>query len=339
MRRSSPSISRTSANPRSPAAAETGARAAPTGLPCGPSSPPASAVHGADSTRLVTCTSGWHSWSNLQAGHFSGLGLDFYDCHVYDDNGALPAASSLNLDKPVICGEFGQSTSSWNDSIQNSCISKLVPNAINNGWAGVAYWDYEFPGSTDYLAMLNSNGSWRPGVTTLKNFYVASIDGDGGPNGGGGGGTATTIYDFENSLNGWAGSNMTGGPWSANDWAASGTYSLKEDVNLASAASYSLYTNAANNFSGKTQLTATVHHALWGNYPGGMTAKLYVQCGSGWTWHDGGIVAIGTGNTVLTLNLTGFANLDQIKALGIQFTSGPGNSGASSVYVDNVTLK
>jgi hypothetical protein len=152
----------------------------------------ASAIHGTDSTRLCTCTSGWHSWSNLQAGLFLGLGLDFYDCHVYSDDGGIPTASSLNLDKPVILGEFGQATDSWNDTTDNTSVGDFVYDAINNGWAGCAKWDYEYPGSTDYLGMLEQNSTqsdliWRPGTWTLEYYYTKSIDGDGGPSGGSGG--------------------------------------------------------------------------------------------------------------------------------------------------------
>ncbi len=292
----------------------------------------ANAIHSADPGRLCTSTSGWHSWSNLQAGLFSGLGLDFYDCHVYADSGYLPAASSLNLDKPVIIGEFGQSSTTRNDTTQNSATYNFVNNAINNGYAGCAIWNYEYPGSTDYLGMLETDGSWRPACYTLQSFYDKSIDGDGTSQ-------STIIYDFENSTDGWTGSNLSGGPWSVTEWHATGSYSLKADVNLASNASYYLEDLQGNNFSGKTQLTATVTHAAWGTYSGGMTCKLFVQVGSGWAWYDGGSVQIGTGNTVLTLNLSAIPNLNQVKALGVQFVAGNGDSGGSAVYVDDVTLK
>lgn len=40
----------------------------------------------------------------------AGTSVDFYDIHIYSDNGMeIPAASAFNLDKPVYLGEFGES--------------------------------------------------------------------------------------------------------------------------------------------------------------------------------------------------------------------------------------
>jgi hypothetical protein len=136
-----------------------------------------SAVHGVDSTRLVSCSTGWHSWNNIS--YFKGLGMDFYDFHLYNDNGYIPAASTLGLDKPVIVGETGQSTASWNDAIQNTEMANILNNA-KNGYAGVAIWAYQFPGCTDKFTMVNANGSWRPVCTTIKNFSYTGGGGTGG---------------------------------------------------------------------------------------------------------------------------------------------------------------
>ncbi|OZJ06467.1 hypothetical protein BZG36_00533 [Bifiguratus adelaidae] len=35
-------------------------------------------------------------------------GVDFYNLHVYNDDGSLPTASTFGLDKPVLLGEFGE---------------------------------------------------------------------------------------------------------------------------------------------------------------------------------------------------------------------------------------
>lgn len=44
-------------------------------------------------------------------GALAGTGVDFYDIHIYSDNGAeIPAASAFKLDKPVYLGEFGENT-------------------------------------------------------------------------------------------------------------------------------------------------------------------------------------------------------------------------------------
>ncbi len=153
-----------------------------------------SAVHGVDPGRLVSCSTGWHSWNNL--GYFKGLGLDFYDFHLYADNGYIPSASSLGMDKPIYVGETGQLTNSWSDSLQNTEMANILGNA-RSGYAGVGIWAYQYAGSTDKYSMLNSNGSWRPVCTTIKNFN---------PGGGGGGGVGGPIangtYRLQNRADG-----------------------------------------------------------------------------------------------------------------------------------------
>ena len=151
----------------------------------------------------------------------------------------------------------------------------------------------------------------------------------------------TVKANFENTIEGWTGLNIAAGPWSVTEWASNGSYSLKADVNLSNNATYELHKTANDNFTGKSQLKAVVRHSTSGT-TGGMTAKIYVKTGSGWTWYDGGAVAInsGTGGTVLTLNLSGVANLDQVKEYGVEYRAGSsGASGSTSIYIDYVTLQ
>lgn len=151
--------------------------------------------------------------------------------------------------------------------------------------------------------------------------------------------SSLSLYSFENSTQGWTGSNLTGGPWLATDWAGMGSSSLKADVTLGGGEYFLSYTGA-NNFSGKTKLTAQVKHAAWGNAGSGLTAKLFIKTGSGWSWTDGGTVAINsTSATTLTLNLAGIANLGDVKEVGVQFLSPTNSSGGTSIYVDNVKLQ
>jgi len=133
----------------------------------------AAAIHGADPSRLVTCSSGWHAWNNLNK-YFKGLGLDFYDFHDYEDNPSFPTAASLGMDKPIYIGEFGQSTATWSDSIQNSAWLSAANRAASYGYAGLGIWDYEYPGSSDYLAMVNPNGSWREVCYTIQSWSHSS---------------------------------------------------------------------------------------------------------------------------------------------------------------------
>ena len=149
----------------------------------------AAAVHSADSGRKVSCSTGWHQWNNLS--YFKGLGLDFYDFHYYGDTPSFPSAASLGMDKPIYIGECGQSTATWSDAIQSTCELDALNSAYNEGYAGVGIWDYEYPGSTDYLAMVNANGSNREVCSTIQNWQP--------PGGGGGGGAiANGTYEIVN---------------------------------------------------------------------------------------------------------------------------------------------
>jgi len=149
----------------------------------------AAAIHSADSSRRVSCSTGWHQWNNLS--YFKGLGLDFYDFHNYQDTPSFPSAASLGMDKPIYIGECGQSTATWSDAIQSTCELDALNSAYNEGYAGVGIWDYEYPGSTDYLAMVNANGSNREVCSTIQNWQP--------PGGGGGGGAiANGTYEIVN---------------------------------------------------------------------------------------------------------------------------------------------
>ena len=121
-------------------------------------------------------------------------------------------------------------------------------------------------------------------------------------------------------------------------WAAHGSYGLKADVSLASSGQYYLYKDGSFNLSGKSTLSDTVQTATWGSWAGAQ-AKLYVKTGSGWQWFDGGSVSINSSGTTLTLNPAGVANLGDVREIGVQFLSGSGASGTSSIYADYLTVQ
>jgi hypothetical protein len=133
-----------------------------------------SAIHSADPGRLATCSTGWHQWNNLS--YFLGLGLDFYDFHNYQDTPSFPAASSLGMDKPIYIGECGQSTTHWDDSIQNICELDALNSAKSGGYAGVGIWAYQFPGCSDYYSMVNTNASWRPVGYTIQGWNYGVVN-------------------------------------------------------------------------------------------------------------------------------------------------------------------
>jgi hypothetical protein len=150
----------------------------------------AAAIHSADPSRLVSCSTGWHRWGNLS--YFLGLGLDFYDFHYYNDTPSFPLASSLGMDKPIYIGECGQATDEWSDSIQSTCELDALNSAYSAGYAGVGIWDYEYPGSDDIHAMVNTNGSWRSVCYTIQNWHSASSNAQ----------IVVPVYDLRTNVNG-----------------------------------------------------------------------------------------------------------------------------------------
>lgn len=130
-----------------------------------------SAIKSIDSSILISCGSGWHNEENIIAGYYSGLGLDFYDYHKYDNQGNLIPYSSLGINKPCIIGECGQSSTSWNDNIQDTADKGFMNNAWNLGYAGVLFWQYNYPGATEVHTFVNSDASWRALCYSIKEFY------------------------------------------------------------------------------------------------------------------------------------------------------------------------
>ncbi|MBO4208352.1 glycosyl hydrolase [Micromonospora echinofusca] len=259
------------------------------------------------------------------------VGMDAYD----DDPQAAGIQSAygelVGLGKPFAFSEIGPDTSGSFDY---------------GRWATA--FKQRYPQTTYFLAW---NDQWGParnqGASTLFNDSWTVNRGEivlGDVTEPGGGGTTppptggTLLAGFESGTDGWSGVNVTGGPWRVNEWAATGSWSLKSDVNLAGGASY-LARIATRSLSGYTTLRATARVAPWGNHGSGTQAKLYVKTGGSWQWYDGGAVTVSSAGATLTLNLGAVANLGDVREIGVQFVPGGGASGGSAVYVDNVTVQ
>lgn len=122
----------------------------------------------------VTSSAGW-GWAafDITNGLFSGLGLDFYDLHVYDDNGNIPSLNSLcskaaSDGVPIILGEFGQSTHSENDQLQQVSTQAFLNNAKNSCFSGALAW--RFDSQEAYWSYQRADGSLRPAADVIKNF-------------------------------------------------------------------------------------------------------------------------------------------------------------------------
>jgi hypothetical protein len=143
------------------------------------------AIHSVDSNRLVTCSSGWHSWKDIADGRFNNLGLDFFDFHAYSNDGQLPPIAELKVDRPVILGEYGQDNDEKHpvvdDNLQTRVAKAFLTNARDLGYAGALIWAYDYPGISapdeKFLSVLKGNGiaAWRPVCNVLKEFHWTGI--------------------------------------------------------------------------------------------------------------------------------------------------------------------
>jgi len=124
------------------------------------------AVKAADPKRLVSAGSGWHGWKPVQDGQYKGLGLDFYDIHVYSDDGYLPHVRELNVDKPVIVGECGQAAKRDDDEVQRKAVTGFLRNASAKGYAGCFVWAYG--PKEKYFNLVRDSGEHRPVVGEIK---------------------------------------------------------------------------------------------------------------------------------------------------------------------------
>ncbi|WP_245625051.1 glycoside hydrolase family 5 protein [Paenibacillus stellifer] len=276
-----------------------------------------------------------------------------FSIHMYEYAGGNATTVKSNIDGvlnknlALIIGEFGGQHTNG-DVDEATIMSYSQEKSV--GWLA---WSWK--GNSSDLAYLDMANDWAG--SSLTSFGNTVVNGSYGIKstsvlssvfgGGGGGGTnpdpgssATTLYDFESGTQSWQGSNVSGGPWTTNEWKSTGTYSLKGDVNFSSNSAHYLYYTGDQSLSGKSTLKATVKHASWGSVGSGIYAKLYVKTGSGWTWYDSGATLINSsGGTTLSLSLSSIPNLSLVKEIGVQFLASSNSSGQSAVYVDSVTVQ
>lgn len=192
---------------------------------------------------------------------------------------------------------------------------------------------------------LSTNVNLAAGTQTLRiyatgngfnlNWFSAVQNTDGNN----GGGTATTLYDFEGSTQGWSGSNVSG-PWSVNEWSSNGSNSLKSDISMSSNSKHYLHLTQNTNMNGKSKLSLTAKHASWGSVGDGLHAQIYIKTGSGWAWHSGNAAKLTSSDgTTLSINLASVANLSDVREIGVEFFSSANSSGQTAVFIDNVTLQ
>ncbi|WP_239004577.1 glycoside hydrolase family 5 protein [Paenibacillus tepidiphilus] len=275
-----------------------------------------------------------------------------FSIHMYEYAGGNAATVKANIDGvlnknlALVIGEFGGQHTNG-DVDEATIMSYSREKAV--GWLA---WSWK--GNSSDLAYLDMANDWAgSSLTTFGNAVVngsngikatsvlSGVFGGGGSNpGNGSGGTATTLYDFEAGTQSWSGSGISGGPWTTGEWKSTGAAALKADIQLSANSAHSLFLTANHNLSGKSTLKAAVKHASWGSFGSGLSAKLYVKTGSGWTWYDSGATPIGaSGGTTLTLSLGAIQSLSDVKEIGVEFRGSAGSSGQSAIYVDSITVQ
>jgi hypothetical protein len=128
----------------------------------------------------ITSAAGWPSdilmtgaQYDIASGFYSGLGLDFYDLHVYADSGSFSGATAMcaraaSDGVPVYLGEFGQSTHTVDDGIQSTATADFLNNARGLCFKGAFAW--RFDPAESWWTYTHADLSYRPAVSIMKVF-------------------------------------------------------------------------------------------------------------------------------------------------------------------------
>jgi len=122
----------------------------------------------------VTSSSGWGSAvRDLTWGFFSGLGLDFYDVHVYSDTGDYVGATALceraaRDGLPIILGEFGQDSHEIDDDLQYRVTERFLATAKQMCFSAALAW--RFDPEEKWWSYQRRDGSFRPAVKLMQQF-------------------------------------------------------------------------------------------------------------------------------------------------------------------------
>ena len=104
----------------------------------------------------------------------SGLGLDFYDIHIYTDRlkpaDINPSVQKAKADgKPIILGEYGQGSSDLNDTLQLNTTASFLNVAQAAGFTAALAWRYD-SSADDQWTFFEKDGSLRPAVNVIKGY-------------------------------------------------------------------------------------------------------------------------------------------------------------------------
>ena len=129
----------------------------------------ASAVHTASLGARVSVGSGWRGFDNVRAGLYGGLGLDFYDIHLYMDYTGPPSVASLDLDLPCLIGEYNVTRATAGDPRrQADIVARFLAGAEEAGYMGTLLWSYDHPATESPFGLLRPDGAWKPVAKVMR---------------------------------------------------------------------------------------------------------------------------------------------------------------------------
>jgi hypothetical protein len=115
---------------------------------------------------LPVTSSGWGSAvQEITLGLFTGLDLDFYDIHVYADwgqySGVTWLCNRVSADGvPIILGEYGQKTHTFDDWLQYSTTSNFLTTAKTHCFSAALAWKYETRCDTRFAGCPSQGYDW-----------------------------------------------------------------------------------------------------------------------------------------------------------------------------------
>jgi len=122
----------------------------------------------------VTASSGHHTaaWDLLR-GRFDGLGLDFYDVHVYEDAGRIPwgrllAWHARRRGLPIVVGEFGQQDAADDPALQARVTRSLLRRARQLGFSAAFAWRLEDRQAHDLRFSFYEGDRARPALNAMR---------------------------------------------------------------------------------------------------------------------------------------------------------------------------
>ncbi|HVY61914.1 MAG TPA: hypothetical protein VHF22_09690 [Planctomycetota bacterium] len=140
-------------------------------------------VHARFPGLAVTASAGWGTAAeDLVAGRFSGLGLDFHDIHLYNDDGVIPKAYQLRdlcwrTGMRLCVGEFGQKTQKVDDALQRKVTARFLAAARDLGCFAALAWrlDDERPDAPSFVPCFSflRGGAERPAMADVRAFARA----------------------------------------------------------------------------------------------------------------------------------------------------------------------